>query len=220
MTYTLAGGRHFTFSSWDNTEEKADWRKKRGKICKRRNLQEKCIAREILESSICDPIINRLSFARSKLSTVLVKQDTLCTEEAGRKQRADNRALRTAASASSSYQEYQEKGIRDVRLTISATLDCRVVEKSDGKSEKETTSVAQSLSTDLRKDKTKEGGEGAREQSLCEIAKKENTRLEKRKAEMGNICSALKPPKKVTRSVQNTSNLSLLETKFCFEFPF
>ena len=80
VTYTLAGGRHFTFSSWDNTEEKADWRKKRGKICKRRNLQEKCIAREILESSICDPIINRLSFARSKLSTLSVKQDTRCVQ--------------------------------------------------------------------------------------------------------------------------------------------
>ena len=119
----------------------------------------------------------------------------MCTEEAGRKQRAD-RALRTSASASSSY---QEKGIRDVRLTISATLDRRVDEKSDRKSEKETTSLIQSLPSDLRKDKTKEGGEGAREQSLCEIAKKENTRLEKRKAEMGNICSALKPPKKVTR---------------------
>ena len=140
----------------------------------------------------------------------------------GRKERAD-RALRTATSASSSYQEYQEKGIRDVRLTISATLDRRVDEKSDGKSEKETISLIQSLPTDLRKDKTKEGGEGARsrkEQSLCEIAKKENTRLEKRKAEMGNICSALKPPKKVTRSLQNTSNLILLETQFCFECPF
>ena len=137
----------------------------------------------------------------------------------GRKQRAD-RALRTSASASSSYQEYQEKGIRDVRLTISATLDRRVDEKSDGKSEKETTSLIQSLPADLRKDKTKEGGEGAREQSLCEIAKKENTRLEKRKAEMGNICSALKPPKKVTRSLQNTSNIILLETQFCFECPF
>ena len=137
----------------------------------------------------------------------------------GRKERAD-RALRTATSASSSYQEYQEKGIRDVRLTISATLDRRVDEKSEGKSEKETTSLVQSLPTDLRKDKTKEGGEGARVQSLCEIAKKRNTRLEKRKAEMGNICSALKPPKKVTRSLQNTSNIILLETQFCFECPF
>ena len=80
VTYTLAGGRHFTFSSWDNTEEKADWRKKRGKICKRRNLQGKCIEREILKSLICDPLINRLSSARSKLSTVSVKQDTRCVQ--------------------------------------------------------------------------------------------------------------------------------------------
>ena len=130
-----------------------------------------------------------------------------------------DRALRTSASASSSYQEYQEKGIRDVRLTISATLDRRVDEKSDRKSEKETTSLVQSLPTDLRKDKTKEGGEGAREQSLCEIAKKENTRLEKRKAEMGNICSALKPPKKVTRSLQNASNIRLIRLALNFPFP-
>ena len=53
---------------------------KRGKICKRRNLHKKCIAREILESSICDPLINRLSSARSKLSTVSVKQDTRCVQ--------------------------------------------------------------------------------------------------------------------------------------------
>ena len=60
---------------------------KRGKICKRRNIQEKCIAREILESSICDPLINRLSFARSKLSTLSVKQDTRCVQrrQEGRK---------------------------------------------------------------------------------------------------------------------------------------
>ena len=34
VTYTLAGGRHFTFSSWDNTEEKADWRKEEGRYAK------------------------------------------------------------------------------------------------------------------------------------------------------------------------------------------
>ena len=79
--------------------------------------------------------------------------------------------------------------------------------------------MVQSLPTDLRKDKTKEGGEGAREQSLCEIAKKENTRLEKRKAEMGNICSALKPPKKVTRSLQNASNINLIRLALNFPFP-
>ena len=53
---------------------------KRGKICKRRNLQGKCIEREILKSSICDPLINRLSSARSKLFTVSVKQDTRCVQ--------------------------------------------------------------------------------------------------------------------------------------------
>merc|ERR1712223_2239770 len=53
---------------------------RRGQICKRRNLPEKCIEWEILKSSICDPIINRLNFARSKLSTVSVKQDTRCVQ--------------------------------------------------------------------------------------------------------------------------------------------
>ena len=32
---------------------------RRGQTCKRRNLQKICIEREILESSICDPIMNR-----------------------------------------------------------------------------------------------------------------------------------------------------------------